>query len=477
MQIARFIFSCFLFVGVTFSQEIVTIQGFAPTYVGKKIAIYEIDDYLTYTRTKSAETTVKADSTFEVSLFIDEIKKVDVRAGKNYFQLYVQPKATYDLVVQEKSSYKPYHPDGTEVDFFFLGLDSTDVNFSILTFEDELLNFLQKNYNQKTRNSGDFAKELEGFKTYISDNYIADTSDYFRTYVTFAIASLDNLAFKGNRNKYEKYDFYIKPQTVWYHNDRYMEYILQYYDQYASQLPRSLNQQFYDGVVRSSPTLIMNVLGKDYALQNIRLREFIMLKMLKDVYFTGEYPETNIISILDSVSAHGLFEANKPIAAQLKNRLTDLVPGGKAPNFVLDVGQEKKSLNDFKGKHLYMHFIKLNAEKSMRDLPLLKKLYNKYNKGVEFLTVFVYEGENQEEDITDLIKEHNISWKATLVSEEDMFVQQYKAVFYPFYILLDTQGYVVAAPALSPRPNNEYETIERSLFQINKRLEDNQRDD
>jgi hypothetical protein len=37
--------------------------------------------------------------------------------------------------------------------------------------------------------------------------------------------------------------------------------------------------------------------------------------------------------------------------------------------------------------------------------------------------------------------------------------------------LVDAQGYIVSAPALSPRPNNEYDTIERNFFEIKKILD------
>lgn len=461
-----------IYAGLSFSQSIVSVEGFAPAYVGQKIRIFKTEDYLTEKQIKIAESTVKQDSTFEVSFFTSEILKMQVFAGKNHFYMYTQPNGEYDLVIKDKSSYKPQHPNGSEVDFFFLGLDSTDINYSILVFEDRMMSFLQESYTHQKRTSGDFAKELVAFKSELSDLYESDTSLFFKTYVMFAMASIDDLPFRGNRNKYEKYDFYIKPQTVWYQNDRYMEYILQYYDQYASQMSRMLNQAFYDGVLRSSPTMIMNTLGNDYALQNIRLRELVMLKMLKDAFYTGEYPETNIIAVLDSVSTNGLFEANRPIAKRLMERLTDLVPGGKAPHFLIDVLGKNKTLNDYKGKHLYIHFVDVDVEKSLIDFPILNKLYTKYNSGLEFLTIVV--NHDGDLDPAQFIKEHSISWDCAFVNSENVMLDRYKATSYPYFVLLDARGYVVSAPALAPRPNGEYETIEQSMFQIKKRRDQNE---
>jgi len=471
MRKVLFYYFFLVWTDVLFSQSIVTVEGFAPAYVGQKIRFFKTEDYLTEKQIKIAESTVKGDSTFEVSFFTNEIFKLQVFAGKNHFYMYTQPNGKYDLVIKDKSSYKPQHPSGSEVDFFFLGLDSADINYSILVFEDRMMSFLQDTYTYQKRTSGDFAQELDVFKSELSDLYESDTSQFFKTYVMFAMASIDDLPFRGNRNKYEKYDFYIKPQTVWYQNDRYMEYILQYYDKYASQMSRVLNQAFYDGVLRSSPTMIMNTLGNDYALQNIRLREFVMLKMLKDAFYTGEYPETNIIAVLDSVSTNGLFEANRPIAKRLMERLTDLTPGGKAPHFLIDVLGKNVTLNDYKGKHLYVHFVDINVKNSLIDFPVLNNLYGKYSSGVEFLTIVV---KDNEVNPSQFIKEHNISWDCAFVDRDNIMLDRYNAISFPYFVLLDTQGYVVSAPALAPRPNGEYETIEQSMFQIKKRREENE---
>jgi len=42
--------------------------------------------------------------------------------------------------------------------------------------------------------------------------------------------------------------------------------------------------------------------------------------------------------------------------------------------------------------------------------------------------------------------------------------------------LMDAEGTVVAAPALTPRPDNDYETIEMLLIQINRTYETREKD-
>jgi hypothetical protein len=461
----------FAFTSTLFAKSITSIDGFAPSYVGKKVAIFEIQDYMSMLTMKIATSEVKADSTFEFNFFNDRTRKFRIEIGENHFHIYAQPNGDYKLYVKENSPYLDENAKGIEVEFFFIDLDSTDINYKILMFEDASLNFLKRNYNHEAKGSSQFVEQLDSFKIEVHNVYKDDTSTFFKKYVRFAIASLDNLAFSGGRNTYEKYDFYIKPETVWYQNDRYMEYILKYYEKYAYELNDQLNEAFYQGIIQSSPSIVINALGQDYALDNIRLRELVMIKMLSDVFYTGDYPQTNILTMLDSISSNGLFNENQRIASNIKYRLLDLVPGAKMPNFRLDVNGEPKVKDDYSGKHLYIQFIKEGAQKSENDIELIRPLYDKYMRYTEMLTIVVTDDEEVLSDPSAYIKKHKMSWETSFIKPDDEILEKLNVESYPHYILMDAAGYVVAAPALSPRPDNEYETIENALHAIKKRRE------
>ncbi|MCC5923980.1 MAG: hypothetical protein JJT77_09345 [Crocinitomicaceae bacterium] len=455
--------------GIIAQNKMNTIQGIAPNYAGETIEVFAIQDYLTLKEEKLATANIKADSTFQLSFFNDDFQKVKVRANKDYFYIYLQPASNYNIFIEGLPQNNVFHPDGNEVSFFFTDLDTSDVNYKIILFEKELIDFLAVNYTRANRESLAFVNLLKDFKTEISERMQAEACEYFKVYVFYAVAALDNLSFKGNRNKFEKYDFFIKPETVHYNNDRYMEYVLKYYHRYTSEISKQLNQAFYEGVIARSPTQLLNVMGKDYALDNLRLREFVLLKMLRDEYYNGQFPQTNIITILDSLANYGLFETNRAIAARLSDRLLELVPGSQMIDFVLQGPLKQYSKPDFKGKHLYIQFVQRNSSLSQQDIALMRPLYQKYNKYTEFLTVVQKDEELQTpEEQLAFIQSQNIAWPVVFVDPENSFLERCKVKYFPSYLLIDAAGYVVAVPALSPRPNNEYETIEKFLFQIQK---------
>ena len=448
------------------TKELVKINGFAPEYVGKSVDIFQIEDYLSMKESKLGSGTVQADSTFSITFFADKTQKVRVRSNNNESLMYIQPSSTYHVFLPEKDKYSPYRPAGNAVELTFYGLDSTDINYKILQFNRWSDNFMATEFKGIRLNPAVYNQKMDSFKMIAQNYYIADTGKYIYDYVKFSIASLDNVPQVANRNRYEKYDFYLRNYPVKYENDAYMEYFTSFYNKLIPRLSMEANNRVYLGVLKGSPTLVMRALGLEYTLENNRrIRELVMIQALSEMYFSDDFPQTNIITILDSVANHAMFEANKPIARNMIERLTDVVPGGKAPNFALtNTTGELKSLNDFKKKHLYIHFFDPSSSKNKIEIPLLVSLYGTYNNDIQFITVCPKSKWNeQSKEVLD-----DIPWQTVVVEDSNPVFKNYKIETYPNYVFIDPYSYVIAAPALGPQPNGNYETIDKSFFGVQK---------
>lgn len=444
-----------------------TVTGFANKYIGKEVIVYFYEDYISLVKTKVASAVVSKEGEFSLSFYNEETRKVYVEIGKNNFSLFIQPNASYKIELADDGQHTS--PVGVEAGIFFLDLDSTDINYKIIMFENEQMDFLQGFYDQKSMKTTRFVAQLDTFKINLTKQLEKETDSYFKTYVKYSIASLDNLAFVGQRNEYEKYDFYIKNDPVAYQNDRYMDYILHYYQLYETELSNEVGQELYKGIIKSSPSLIMNALGGDYALKNVRLRELVLIRMLSEMYFTEVYPKTNILDVLDSLSTSALFEEHKGIADRIIMRLTELKPGTRLPNASLPINNQKKFISDYKGKHVYFQFIHSDNARSLEDVKLITPLNEKYGKYIDFVTVLVVDETSPLlKDPSKFINEYKVAWDFAVISKDDTAIERMKIKNYPYYLLIDAASYIVASPALSPRPNNEYETIERSLHSITR---------
>lgn len=462
------LFALFLLLGtISYSQEkLVTVFGYAPAYVGKEISVHQIVDYYSEKEAKLGTSTVKEDSTFSVSFYIEETQKAVIRALNNYAWMYIEPGGRYEVLIPENNPYEATVKSGNQLEVSFFNLKPTDINYKILSFHRWTDQFLARNLYLKNSEPVRFAQKLDTFKIYVENAYKQDSSIYFLTFVKFSMAKLDEIEFKGSRNKFEKYDFYIKNSPVFYANDAYMHYIHTYYQDLIPRLSNEANNEVYLGVLKSSPTLIMKALGSDYTLKNLRLREMVMMQALSEVFYSDDFPQTNILTIFDSLSKRALFPENRIIAANLINRVTELVPGTKTPEFVLiDDKGVAKTHADFKGKYLYIQFYDPKSVNNQKEMTILKELHKKYINDVRFLTLVLDNGDLTAQEIESL---KEIQWEYYRRPAKDEMMKKFKIKNYPSYVLIDVMGYIVQSPALAPTPNAQYETIDRTFFQIQK---------
>jgi septin family protein len=208
-------------------------------------------------------------------------------------------------------------------------------------------------------------------------------------------------------------------------------------------------------------------MASDYTMKNnLKLREYVMIKLLSEVYYQKEYPQTTILTILDSVARFGGFKENKLIANNIYERLTDLAIGAHAPEFMIVDNGKVVDLKQFEGKHLYLFFVDPTSQEQRKQLDLLIPIYNKYYKAVNFLMVI-----KNERIITDqelMTFKNAYPWESIAVNANNELFKSYKVAVTPSYNLIDAAGYLVAAPALGPLPNGQYETIDKTFFAIQK---------
>lgn len=448
----------------------VTINGIAPGYLGSEITVSVIEDYFSDVTKVVARSTVQLDSTFKFTFKIDQTQKVVIQSKNNKAYLYVQKDAVYDVYLPERDPYLPPVKSGSIVELTFFGLDETDINFQILAFQRWNDEYMSRYYKLKDTDPGAFAQKLDTFKMYVEKYYKESDDIFLTTFVRFSIAELDEIQFAGMRNRYEKYDFYIKPSPVFYKNDAYMSYIKRYYKNLIPRLHNKTNVQVYDAILKASPTLLMKALGTEYSLGNLRIREMIMIKSLSEVFYSDDYPQTNIMTILDSLSNNCLFDENETIAQNVKFRLTDLVPGGLAPKFTIATAEGLKTHYDYRGQHLYLHFFDPTVVENLTEIDLLRKLHEEYGEYVQFVSLAVSPKSAPSDTLSPL---PNVPWEMYPIELNDELLDKFKIRAYPSYVMVDAAGYIVAAPALGPTPNSKYETIDKTMFYIRKYLKEN----
>jgi peroxiredoxin len=166
-----------------------------------------------------------------------------------------------------------------------------------------------------------------------------------------------------------------------------------------------------------------------------------------------------------------VFAQNRIVAANVLLRLTELSAGGKAPDFtVLNAEGEPYNLNRYSGKYLYLFFVQGSGVETTRQIELLTPIFQRYSSHVKFLMVIRKDASTDPKAIEAL--QRSVPWESAAVDERHAIYTNYQVVSTPYYVLIDPTSYVVAAPALGPVPNGQYETIDKTFFYIKKLLEE-----
>ncbi len=176
---------------------------------------------------------------------------------------------------------------------------------------------------------------------------------------------------------------------------------------------------------------------------------------------------------MDSVSRYSYFKSNKLVAKNLIEQLTKLNAGSAAPNFnLLDEAGLTYTLENFQNKYTYFIFLDVNSLKSIEVINPLLNLYQKYKADINFVT-FYKEGTISEEGKNALKK---MEWTKIPLAKNDNLWKDYVVETTPYFILINPQSFVYAAPAYSPLPNSNRRTIEETFFGIKRSNQQRERE-
>lgn len=462
------------------AQSISTVKGYAPDYVGKTVEICAILDFYSMKEERLAVTTVQADSSFSMSFANDKSIKVVVRSNNNFSYLYVAPNRSYEIFMPLHDRDKPYRPLGNYVTCTFLNLDTTDINYKLLTFNHAVDQLYANNIYNYVRNKPKFFASYKVFKdsVYKSMNI---KEEYYNSLIHYSFADLDMSFYTNEKAQDYIFKTYLDKQAVLTSNEFYALVIKKLYTDIFPQLSIEVNNRVYLAILKKSPSLIMKALEEDKRIgpsylmkdgkiaktfSNEELRELVMINGLKDAYSNLDYPKTNIIEILDSIRKFPKYPENGKIAGNVSFRLTEVSPGNPAPEFVLtNTKNELLNLKRLEGKYLYFHIFKPSFTQTNQEIELLKGISQRYSGLVRFVSVYVKE-DKIDKKTQQLIQ--SIPWDVVEIADNDKLLKDFAIHSFPSYILIDRTGVVVAAPAMGPLPNNEYLTIDKTFYDIQR---------
>ncbi|HEX7415489.1 MAG TPA: TlpA disulfide reductase family protein [Bacteroidia bacterium] len=443
----------------------VTIKGIAPTHKGKEISVYLYDDLITQSQTLQSADTVDARGNFELSISIKNTQVALIKTENLTGVLYVRPNYIYGIVFPEKDSTR-FASNGAEqhVNLIING-DSTELNARIIDFNTCFDAFWEKNY--KAFVSKQIHQKLDSFQLQMNKRYEKVNSTYFKTYVDYTLASMNE-----NTGRHHAYlaNRYLLNRPINYTNYEYMTFFNQYFKQYIQKQSATKDGNFIlDAINEQGEYKHLNeLLRNDAILKNDTLRELVILRALYDLYFVPHYKKDKIKQMIEQLLATTTVAEHKLIAFDVLRNLNNMRAGQKAPPFsLLNAKHDSVSLTDFKARYVYLNFFATWCTDCLQELKKQEQLYKKYGDKVLFVSVCT------DED-TLLFKnfvKQNPSYKWTFLygGKNKKLLAQYNIKSLPVYYLISPEGYLLQSPA--PKPDEGIEFKFNQIFNLKSKVE------
>jgi peroxiredoxin len=444
---------------VNAAAQVVTISGTAAQYKGVSIEV-SIPGNPFLDEPQFSETVV-CDSLghFRFELEPDTDVMIQLRTGIYNAGLFVEPGHQYEVLLPayRELAYtdriSPYY-EPLRIHLKVLG-NPGDLNHEIYRF-DSLFFTLNEQVILSRRSGED--PHADSIIACLTAEFSQVTSPWFRAYVRYKSGML---ALNAGRTGLESISReYLGPEVRESHpaflelfNAMFKDFLV-YYNRTTEgegirhQINRTHSLDSLRGIILSHP-----------AVWNDTLADLILLQELPVLFYRGDFHKEAILILLDSMEADPVNPRYETYARQLREKLSSLVIGHPPPPFTLQ-GTDGRTytLDDFRGKYIYLMFCTPDHYGCMIEYPFLNSYCLKHAAYLEVVTVMVAKTKEQ---VDAFMERNKYKWKALFWDDQTGLLTDYGIRAFPVAYLIGPDGKLVLSPA--PLPSDGFE---QQLFRI-----------
>lgn len=464
----------------------VIVRGTAVNGAGKVVDLYGYTDRLTFSEKLLDSDEIKADQSFELKMFVNYPTLIFIQI-ENYSQsFFVEPGRTYELYIRRFDWDLDEHrnvflqPEPLPVEF--LNVPSNELNVAIGRIESVIDSFVYENvahFDYK------FKPDHKYFDTLaqLVNKIVPDGDNNFQNrYKRYRLATLRYDLRFATRKK--MFDSYVSGQQIMYYDENFMDF---FFNLFQSSVSRGNKYVLMSDMVRwvnsGDLTTMLDSLGLDPLLRNEQIRELVALQALKESYDIRGYDRDAVVKMVELLGGRSKFPEHVKLANNLVLNFKNMEVGAEVPEFELpDVDKNYVSMNDFKGKWIYLSFVRVGDPNSLREIETLAhfkdSIYAK-SDNVVFITVACdREFQKMYHFLKNNKKGKAYNWTWLHFNGNFKLLEKYEVVNYPTFLLINPDGKlqynVTPTPAsgflLSPpwQPNVD-KSVQRGLWLRNGR--------
>ncbi len=460
-----FCFIAFLvvFAGAGLQAQKTTVEGTAPGAEGKRIMLGKFRDLVTFEEVNLDSATIDSTGKFTLSCNIAEPVYVSVSIDFHKVEMFLEPGKSYGLNIapQDYGNSKEINPlllsQNLQAE---IKTDLNDLNIQVNEFNSMYDKFVLANFEALYRERN--KTKLDSFRSRVDRQFESVKSNYFREYVRYKLASIEQLTQALTQPLLAKK--YFIGQPVLYENLEYMDFFNNFFAKYITVTSRSLHKIDYQPLLKGpeASDKLMKTLAQDTLLRDEQLRELVLLKGLMEMFNTTGFSQEEVILVIRSIQVKSKFPENRMIAVNMEKHLMNLRPGTMAPGFTLqDIQKKKVSLKSLLGKPVLLSFWTTYCPTCLTQLDIMKTLYDKFRDRFYFVSVSADRDFIKMKYFLDQKKDY--SWIFLHLGDQFSLLKDYDVRSFPLFVLIDREGVIYKYPA--EFPDNGLEASMDKMFQ------------
>lgn len=436
-----FIIVCLICAGRTFAAE-VKIWGNAPEYKNSTIEILIYHDFISEETIKLGDLRFSSSGDFELVSNLNEISLAFAEFDGYRGMIYLEPGKSHQLLfppkrtLTESQKRNPF----TKPEPVWLGVANpvnNDLNFRIQKFEQAYAKYENEFFNEIFINQS--AALVDTVKQKLAREFPKTNNPFFEQHKLFRLANLDFALHQGKSASFtENYFSKIKPV---YHLEAYSVIFNQVFLNYFNVLGTSAQHSGIKNLINLSKLADLDQFFQDKLKFNKELSHWILLKSIKDAYYSKDYNKASLLKLLDQVKSLGWSTYEQKTAELIRKKLTYLASGTEAPVISLkDLEGREVRFSNFRNTYLYLHFTDPKNPVCRQHLDALKATAARYRDKLTIINV-----------IPEKTGFNNSSgWPGIFTTTSSNIKEIYKVKTFPNSFLLGKDGKLLLSPAPNP---------------------------
>ncbi|HKK40463.1 MAG TPA: hypothetical protein VJ949_13665 [Cryomorphaceae bacterium] len=288
------------------------LTGVASEWPGFTVEISRYQNPISGEKIVLDRDTVDAKGQFQLTFENTEINHVWLSVNRFTAPLFVEPEETYAIEISPSPEFIliPSWRPGS-FDYVFINLDSTDVNAEIVKFNESYFDF----FTQNARLIGNPAlrKEVKAFE---SEHELPE-NDFLAGYIRYSIAEMKLTA---GFPKNEIYSSYLKDEELKLSNPSFYSFFNVFYSNYFNRYDLNFGGASISNKISGGLTYneLDSLFLKDDFLQEKEIRQWVMLKSIKESIYLKTYSGEKLVEILHSIESKAYSDMIEKAARKIR---------------------------------------------------------------------------------------------------------------------------------------------------------------